>query len=351
MYENITYDQIMSRMLDRVPDTLDKREGSVIYTALAPAAVELQNMYIELDVILNESYADTASRDALIKMAAVRGISPKSASAAILKGEFNIDIPEGSRFSLDSYNYQAISKMGDHIYRMQCETPGTAPNGKLGDLIPIDYIDGLAYAKLTELLIPGEDEEDTDSFRVRYLESYNSAAFGGNIADYKENVLSLPGVGGVKVYPTWNGGGTVKLVILDAEYKAASGELVSSVQTAIDPTQNSGQGLGLAPIGHTVTVQAAKTTTINISTSIVYEKGWDWEDVETYVQQAVDEYCTDLASQWDASDQLVVRISQIETRLLSLSGIVDISDTTINGQPKNLILEADNIPIRGAVNG
>ena len=48
MYENITYESILQRMLDRIPDDMDKREGAVIYDALAPAAVELQLMYIEL---------------------------------------------------------------------------------------------------------------------------------------------------------------------------------------------------------------------------------------------------------------------------------------------------------------
>ena len=46
MYENITYESILQRMLDRIPDDMDKREGAVIYDALAPAAVELQLMYI-----------------------------------------------------------------------------------------------------------------------------------------------------------------------------------------------------------------------------------------------------------------------------------------------------------------
>ena len=46
MFENYTYEKILNDMLDRVPDSLDKRQGSIIYNALAPAAVELQNMYI-----------------------------------------------------------------------------------------------------------------------------------------------------------------------------------------------------------------------------------------------------------------------------------------------------------------
>ena len=56
MYEQMEYRYILSRMLERVPDIMDKREGSVIYDALAPAAAELANMYIELDSVLNQTF-------------------------------------------------------------------------------------------------------------------------------------------------------------------------------------------------------------------------------------------------------------------------------------------------------
>ena len=63
MYENMTYEVILQRMLDRVPDTMNKREGSIIFDALAPAAVELTLAYMQFDMVLNESFGDTASRD------------------------------------------------------------------------------------------------------------------------------------------------------------------------------------------------------------------------------------------------------------------------------------------------
>ncbi len=101
MYEYMTFEVILQRMLDKVPNTVDKREGSVIYDALAPAALELALAYIEADVILNETFADTASRQYLTKRAAERGIIPEAAIKAILKGEFSMNVPIGSRYSLD----------------------------------------------------------------------------------------------------------------------------------------------------------------------------------------------------------------------------------------------------------
>jgi len=44
---------------------------------------------------------------------------------------------------------------------------------------------------------------------------------------------------------------------------------------------------------------------------------------------------------------LLVRISQIESRLLAVSGIVDISGTRLNGNTANVMLEADSVAIRG----
>ncbi|NLG89960.1 MAG: phage portal protein, partial [Clostridiaceae bacterium] len=35
MFEEQTFEAIMQRMLDRVPNNIDKREGSIIWNALA----------------------------------------------------------------------------------------------------------------------------------------------------------------------------------------------------------------------------------------------------------------------------------------------------------------------------
>lgn len=355
MYENVTYEVILDRMLDRVlaqNPNIDTREGSIIYNALAPAAVELQNMYIQLDTILNESFADTQTRDYLIRRCAERGVNVEPATYAIRQGEFipsTLEIAIGTRFSLNLLNYVVVEKISDGIYKLQCETAGYDGNVESGTLIPIEYIEGLQTATLTEVLVPGEDEEDTEHLRQRYFDSLDSQAFGGNIKDYKEKTNSLDGVGGVKVYPVWNGGGTVKLVIINSDFDKPSDVLINSVQTAIDPTQNQGNGVGIAPIGHIVTVVGCSETSVDVTTKITFQEGWDWEALKPYAEQAIDDYFKELASDWASSDNIIVRISQIEIRLLNLTGVLDIADTTLNGIAHNLTIDADNIPIRGEV--
>ncbi len=349
MYENVTYQDILKRMLGRVPEDLDKREGSIIFDALAPAAAELQMMYIELDTVLRELFADTADREYLVKRAAERGISPKGATYAVLKGEFDRDIPIGSRFSLEALNYTAVERISLGVYQMRCETVGTIGNTQFGTLIPIEYIRGLARAELTELLIPGEDEEETEHFRNRYFESLNSQAFGGNMADYREKALSIAGVGGVKVYPAWNGGGTVKLVIINSDYQPPSPEMIRTVKEAFDPEGSSGDGYGLAPIGHRVTVEGAGRGTVDIRTEITYQAGYDFARCEEEILAAVDSYLDQLNRAWPAAEQIVVRISRLESRLLEIEGILDIGDTEINGSPGNCVLAADALAERGEV--
>jgi uncharacterized phage protein gp47/JayE len=347
----MTFDFIMQRMLSKVPDTVDKREGSIIWDALAPAALELQLAYIELDVTLNETFADTASRPSLIKRAKERGLSPDDATYAIAKGEFNINVPIGSRFSLDAFNYVVTEKISDGIFKLQCETAGTDGNSHTGTLVPIDYIQGLQTAELTEILIPAEDEEGTEVFRQRYFNSFDNQAYGGNIADYKEKVKKIQGVGGVKVYPVWNGGGTVKLVIINSEWETPTPEMIDTVQTIVDPIPNQGEGLGVAPIGHFVTVDGVTAEPIDIELNLTLQGDLEFENLRSIIEDVIDTYFLELSKVWEDAESIIVRTSQIESRLLEIPEIIDVEHTKINGVEENFVLGADSIAVRGEVAG
>lgn len=394
MYE-VTYREILERMLNRVSDKFDKREGSVIFDTHSPTALELEILYVELNRMIAEGYGDTASREYLILRCKERGIIPYSATYAVLKGTFTpatVDVI-GKRFNLGSLNYVVTEKIADGEYRVQCETPGTVGNQYFGQLIPIEYVEGLETATLTEVLIPGEDEEDTEDLRTRYFNSFDEKAFGGNVRDYIEKTNAIPGVGSTKVTRVWNSdirpadmipneivnewyegiigtvnptvkawleivysaakakkltvGGTVLLTILNSEYGVPTPELIQTVQTAIDPEQNAGEGYGLAPIGHVVTVKPADSVTINVKTTITFDVGYSWSNLQSSVDEAIQAYLLELRRTWADNPYLVVRVSQIETRLLSISGIVDIGNTRINNKADNLTLGKYEVPIYG----
>ena len=397
MFEDKSYPALLKSALGRLPDNMDKREGSMLWDGVAPAMAELALLYLGLDFVLQAGYISTAPREYLLKRAQERGLAPKPASAAVFRAEFDKAVPLGSRFSCEDLNFTVTAKIDERAYRAECETPGRQANAYSGQLIPIDYIDGLGRAELVELLIPGEDEEETEAFRQRVLESFQTQAFGGNQADYREQVLAMPGVGGVKVHPVWNEnlrpaefvpgpevqawvganlgslpqavaawlrpvytaaaeklltvGGVVRLVLLAADGGAPSDELLAEVQTRIDPEQNAGEGLGLAPIGHVVKVAGVQPQAVNLELHLTYNPGWDWDSAKSYVEAVLDAYFAELAAGWAEADFLTVRISQIESRILSSCAtmIADIGGTRINGREANLQLGPDEIPVRGEV--
>ena len=247
---------------------------------------------------------------------------------------------------------------------------------------------------------PGDDEEDTEVFRQRVPDSFKSQAFGGNQADYIEKVKAMPGISAVKVHPVSNEdiapstlipdasvtawytsaiagglsepvaawltavytaalnkkltvGGTVKLVLLASKTPPPLKPLIDEVQTAVDPTENAGEGLGLAPHRPCGPCDwrgaGAGEHHAQSDLCLRLELGGH----QRYVEAVIDDYFAELAGTWATSDHLTIRISQIESRILSECSdmITDIADTQINGKEENLVLGADSIPVRGDING
>ena len=143
-------------------------------------------LHIGLDTVLQETFADTATRPYLIQRAAERGLHPIPATAAVLElttTPASLKLELGERFSIGELNYSITKEVGSGVYEITCETTGEAGNDYGGTVIPIEYVEGLETCTVSALLIPGEDEEDTELFRQRYFNSLNLQAFGGNKAD------------------------------------------------------------------------------------------------------------------------------------------------------------------------
>lgn len=121
----------------------------------------------------------------------------------------------------------------------------------------------------------------------------------------------------------------------------------------MDPTQNAGEGVGLAPIGHVVTVVGVEQEEVDITLNLTYASGWNWAAAKSYVEKVIDDYFEELAKGWASSDHITIRISQIESRILAECStmVTDLSGTKINGEEANLVLGEDSIPVRGDVSG
>lgn len=350
-YENMTYEVILKRMMDRVIaryPNLDNREGSIVFNALAGAAIELAIAYSELENTRKESFVNTASREYILVGCRDIGMDTSvfEASAGIHKGEFDVEVPIGSRWNCDLFNYvvtEFIGMNGDnYTYRMECDTVGTSPNNQTGDLTAItDIPSGLTLAKVTECLVEGENETSDEDIRTAYYDYINSTTSDGNANQYKRWCSEYTGVGNSKVFPLWNGANTVKVSILSASNRAASPELIAEFQEYLDPN-SSGMGDGVAPIGAIVTVSTATELPINITATVKMKSGYtDTSPIAT----ALANYFGAIAY-----EKSQVAYMNVGATILGVKGVESISNLTVNGNTADINLTDEQIPVLGTTN-
>ena len=243
------------------------------------------------------------------------------------------------RFSLGGVFY-LVAESWTGGGRLRCETAGEAGN-QLGELLPCDYLTGFGKAEAVEVLTPGEEREDDESLRARVLELLAYPAFGGNVSDYKEKVRSLPGVGGVRVTPVVSGGGTVGIEVLGSDLNPAGESLLQDVRELLIPGQQA-DGLGMAPIGHTVTVSAPATKTIDLYANILADG--DLGEVKAAAEAAASRYLESLRAAWEDEDA-VVRYSGMMAALSGAKGVVDVGNLLLNGGTSNI--SCDGVPVDG----
>ena len=348
MFEDQTYDVILDRMKAQIPDDMYSGEGSFLHDALSPAALEFSRIYAALDFILEIAFVRTATGDYLTWRAAEKGVNRRLATKAIRKGVFNVDVPIGSRFQAGDVIFTVTEKIGDGEYRLEAETPGTVGNRYAGELTPLEYIEGLESAMLTDVIIAGRDEETDEELRERYFEEINAMRYGGNIDQYREWISNIAGVGRFRVEPLWNGRGTVRAVLTDASNGIPSQELIDLVQNTLDPYQD-GKGNGLVPVGHVFTAMAAVPHVVNVEMTIEIAEGYGVEDIQGKVEQTIRNYFSEINFQDPDFVQTTIRHTILLSRLVGIEKINDILSLKLNDVEGNLTLAGDEIAQLGTV--
>ena len=362
IFDENTFENVLERNLDRISDEFDKREGSVIYDAIAPMTIEISLLYSYLDFLFKNAFGDTANRYWLIERAKERGIEPYNATNAVIIGRFDAKLNIGDRFFIDDI-YYTVSKLQKEerelfFYELICNEEGSIGNIEGGKLTPTRTIRNLNLAEIYKLAILGEDEEDTEDFRERYFETIKSIAYGGNIDDYRKKVKAIEGVGLVKVIPVWNGGGTVKLIITDSEFKEPTSELISKVQEIIDPIPFHQKGVGVAPIGHYVTVVGAKSKKINITCEILKSRDSNLGEIKREIEKDVEEYFKSQRKKWasyEKADSNIyiendIRLAKITSIVLNVADVIDYETIKFTDTDKKIFeLSEDELPVLGDV--
>jgi len=375
-FSGYTKAAIQKDMLSQVDDTLDKREGSIIYTATAPVAWHLEGDYLTLDQVQKNAFPTTAVGESLELLAASRGLTRKAATAAVRVGTFDAEIAEGSAFRTINAGDSVVFVSGDLIdnsndvyhYHLTCQTAGTIGNAYTGAILPVTAIVGLTSASIGEITTEGTDTETDEELLARYLATFDTEPFGGNISAYRQAILALDGVAAVQVYPAYNGGGTVLCSILGSGLVPASQTLIDTVQAYICPPEDgettpSASGYGYAPIGAAVTITTAENLRLNITMTVTWVTGVS-DGVASYqtdIEEAISAYIDSVCETWgDAlvsqtvSYSMTVYVSRIIAAVLNaVTAVENVSDVTINGESGDLTLTENaalqQIPSLGSV--
>ena len=350
------YDEILERMLSAALEKgLDIRESSVSYQLYAPVAAELAACYVQGELADDNSFVDTADLAHLILRAKERGVDVLDAQSAKLQAEIVAEgaVPTGERFSDgQGHIYVVTADEGEGLYELTSEEAGVFSLPEPGEALSyLGYRCTVKSAAVQQVTDGGRNAETADQLRARYYESLRALPFGGNGAEYRERALSLPGVGGVRVKRTWNGAGTVKLLLLGSGGVLPDEQTVQAVQEYFDPIAQDGSrpGTGAAPIGHEVTVTAADGETVSVKTYLATEEGVSPASLQGAAAQALQAYFAEVAQTWAKNEKAVLRVGRVESALASIPGVLEAYDTLLNGEGASRLYDGDAVPVLGEV--
>ncbi len=334
MYEEMTYENILQQMLSRVTSDVDKREGSVIYDALAPAAYFLADQYFQLEHFLDLVLPDTAVGEYLDRVVSGYGVTRKAVSAAIRKITTSGAISIGTRWSINNVVYKVISQLEENTYEAECEEAGSIGNLYSGALEPLSLISGVT-AELTDIIQEGTDEETDTALRERLYGKVQQPATSGNVYHYRQWALEVPGVGDAKVFPLDSGPGTVTVLIVDADHK---------INTSMEQTVSEYMET-VRPIGASVTISSPEKCAVAVNANLLLDGTKTLSDVITVFKTNLSEYLDSLIFK-----DYRVSYAKVGSILLSTEGVQDYDNLRLNDTTGNVTVGAKEIPVLGAVN-
>ena len=334
--------EILEYMLGWVSDEYDTDVGSFFYDLLYPVAVEAYAIQNKLDITAVNAFALTASGEYLDRKVAEQGITRKGATFA--KGTVRITgnrgevVSKGAKVAADSVLFAVdeavtIPEAGYVDIAATSTTAGTAGNVKARAInrFPVT-LPGLTAVVNDAAFTGGYEAESDGDLLERYIEKVSRPNVSGNKYQYEAWAKEISGIGSVQVVPLWNGAGTVKVIITDAENQPASAGLVAAVQAHIDDNR---------PVGAKATVVSAASKTINISVTLECENK---DTIAETITTMVKKYLAGMAF-----EKSYVSYAKIGGLILALDNVEDYTSLKVNNGTSNIALGDGVIPIIGTV--
>ena len=202
-------------------------------------------------------------------------------------------------------------------------------------------LDGVVSVTNPKAITGGTEVETDDDYyaRIQLANETENLSWIGNDSDYQRWALSVDGVGACIVVPAWEGPGTVKLVLVDANGDPANEELCDAVYDYIVSPED--RSRRILPTGTAkLTVVGAETVELNYTcTGLDYDaEATSLEQIKTDFQKAIEE----VYLRAKGTGNLVYH--QAESLITDLPGVNDYETFKINGQEEDIPLSQEEYP-------
>ncbi len=181
----------------------------------------------------------------------------------------------------------------------------------------------------------GADPESDKALFERLDEKRKRPPTSGNVGHYREWALSVDGVGAVRVTPLWKGPGTVRVLIAGYDRRPVDEAVAEACARYIEARR---------PVGADVTVVSAQAAVVDVSARVVLEAGASLGAVEREFTSKLNGYLAQTAF-----EEFTVYAHRVGALLMSVAGVVDYRELTLNGAADNLELGEDGVPVLGEV--
>ncbi|HBE9627220.1 UNVERIFIED_CONTAM: hypothetical protein C3P01_03010 [Clostridioides difficile] len=358
-------DAVHERMLSNFQD-VSTLEGDFIYDSTRPTAEEITQLkQLGLQNNLKIAFPQTSYGTYLEWLGECKGVFKNQPTKSIGVITFNgaqgtiitkgtivttIATDEKQSIEFELLETKTIEESETVDIKAECRVAGTIGNVSEGSVsVLLGSINGIKSVTNKESFKGGTDIEDEEHFRERVLVAEQEDKLSGASSDYIRWAKEVDGVGYAYVVPEWAGAGTVKVLILDKNRKAATQELINKVQEYIYPNVEDGQNRdGKAPIGAIVTIATPQTLLINVKASFVFSNGFSQETVLNILKNKIDKYLDKIDIGGTVSYNAIYSLTG--SMMLADEGIQDFSNLTINDGTTNIILNDQVVGIGEIIN-
>ena len=338
-----TYERIRGRMLNAVPDDIDKSENSFIYNAICPIAYELYKMSFQLQCTLNAQFVDTAEQMYLSQLTKQSGVPRLEARPMIIQvdiyiseNEVDINPPIGQVYRNGSNLFRVVENSGRVVLESIAKKPIT-----LEDTWTAEGFHQVHAIKVLAIIQKGGEVETDEELRQRHHQICTHYPFGGNPMDYRLKIKEdSPEISHVKVV-------TRKEEWVDHNveiYLLKNGKpILESQSTLLDYAYRFKR---YQPIGAIVKYL---TPTIGSSHKLkVYAQvpiGTNRQEVENQIKHQVSKFNSKLLDTWEMTEEFRVYGGQILAHLATtIPSLLNIQEVSFEGGAPSILYGYGQLP-------